>query len=199
MYEDFSDRLRAAARSSIGDVGFNKVAQLARVGDDRFVDAVVLLQNGIKHIKNKRIKSEAQQFLASKTVKDMTKSRASVPLQLGSEIIGKSLGRLPFITKKGHLILGSEHIQEYDIIALIRGAQVPFVFRRQSSGQYKVIGEAYVHGIMDGEAMESSKCCTISLAAFANIYRLFLAKMAAFYSGLKMGTLSRSMSENQTS
>ncbi|KAF2191920.1 putative heterokaryon incompatibility protein 6, OR allele, partial [Zopfia rhizophila CBS 207.26] len=130
---------------------------LVRVGDDRFLEAIVLLRNGIKYIKENHIKLGVQQLLANRAVKDKVKSRIAVRERLGSEIIGKSLGRLPFITRKGHLVLSSEYVKRGDFVALIRGTQVPFILRRQSGGQYQVIGEAYVDGIMDGEAMESSK------------------------------------------
>ena len=163
VYGNFSNRLHAAARSSIGGVGWNEDAEMARVGDDRFFDAVILLQKGINRIKNNRIKFEAQQFLASKAVKDIAKNSAVVQPKLDSEIFGKSLGRLPFITKRGHLGLGYEYIQRGDVVALIRGVQVPFVLRNHSGGQYEVVGEAYVDGIMDGEAMEGSKCDHVEL------------------------------------
>lgn len=162
-YEDFSDRLHAAARTSIGGVGWNQDTQLVRVGDDRFLEAVVLLQNGIKYIRENYIKLGVQQLLANRAVKDRIKSRIAVHVGLGSEIIGKSLGRLPFITRKGHLVLGPEYIKRGDFVALIRGTQVPFVLRRQSGGQYQLVGEAYVDGIMDGEAMENSKCGNVNL------------------------------------
>jgi hypothetical protein len=155
-YRNFGDRVRAATRSSIGGVGFSQDGQLERVGDSRFPDAVMLLQRGIMQIRNKRIEFEARRFLAGQVEKP--KHNAVLFNPLGSEIIGKSLGRLPFVTKKGHLVLSSEHVERGDAIALIRGAQVPFVLRRQSNGRYQLVSEAYVDGIMDGEAMDVSKC-----------------------------------------
>jgi hypothetical protein len=83
--------------------------------------------------------------------------------RLGSEIIGRSLRRLPCVTNKGHVVLCSEHVNQGDVIALIRGAQVPFILQRQSGGKYQIISEAYVDGIMDGEAMELSKCQAVEL------------------------------------
>ncbi|KAF2804945.1 uncharacterized protein BDZ99DRAFT_339206, partial [Mytilinidion resinicola] len=131
---------------------------LVRIKEDRFVDAVAFLRMGINDIKGDPFQSEAGRFLARTSVRDGAMSKLSAIFRLGAEIRGNSLGRSPFITKKGHLVLASEHVQPGDVVALIRGAQVPFILRRQSSGQYQVIGEAYVDGIMDGEAMESSKC-----------------------------------------
>ncbi|RFU25792.1 hypothetical protein B7463_g10560, partial [Scytalidium lignicola] len=82
---------------------------------------------------------------------------------LSSEIMGKSLGRLPFISKKGYLILGSEHIKRGDVIALIKSAQVPFILRWQSVGAYRLVSEAYVDGVMDGEAAEKATFSDIEL------------------------------------
>ncbi|PMD28863.1 putative heterokaryon incompatibility protein 6, OR allele, partial [Hyaloscypha variabilis F] len=130
---------------------------LVRVGDDRFLDAVVLLGNDIKHIKGNRIKPGLQQLLNNGVIQSKVKNMTTKSSRLGSEIIGKSLGRLPFITRKGHLVLGPEYVKRGDFVALIKGTQVPFILRRQSDGQYQLVGEAYVDGIMDGEAMEDSK------------------------------------------
>jgi hypothetical protein len=163
LYVDFSDRLRAAARASIGDVGYSKNTELVRVGDDRFLDAVVLLGNDIKHIKGNRIKPGLQQLLNNGVIQGKVKNMTTKSSRLGSEIIGKSLGRLPFITRKGHLVLGPEYVKRGDFVALIKGTQVPFILRRQSDGQYQLVGEAYVDGIMDGEAMEDSKWCQVNL------------------------------------
>jgi hypothetical protein len=41
-----------------------------------------------------------------------------------------------------------------DVIALLEGGSVPYILRlsETEAGCYKLIGDAYVHGIMDGEA-----------------------------------------------
>jgi hypothetical protein len=162
-YQDLSSRIRASVRTSIGDVGLSLDTRLTRVGDDRFLDGVSLLQGGIKYIKQNYIKSQIQQYLDDDGIRDMVKTRAVANVRLGSEIIGKSLRRLTFITRKGHLVLSSEHVHQGDVIALIRGAQVPFILRRQSGGKYQIISEAYVDGIMDGEVMKASKCKAVEL------------------------------------
>ncbi|KAA8617557.1 hypothetical protein PtrSN002B_005790 [Pyrenophora tritici-repentis] len=93
----------------------------------------------------------------------MVESRTISSTGLGTEIIGKSLERVPSITKKGHLVLGYEGTKRGDVVALISGSQVPFIFRPQDSGRYRIIGEAYVDGIMDGEAWDSAKIGRIEL------------------------------------
>ena len=163
LYKDFNNRLHAAARTSIGGIGYNQDNKMVRIGDGRFLDALVLLGNGIEQIKGKLIKRGLQQLLNDRVVRGKINSMASKRSRLGPEIIGKSLGRLPSITGKGHLVLGTEYVKSGDFVALIKGSQVPFILRRQGDGQYQLIGEAYVDGIMDGEAMDNSKWCELSL------------------------------------
>jgi hypothetical protein len=63
-------------------------------------------------------------------------------------------GLRPFISEQGYVGLVPEHARPGDSICVIFGAIVPFVLRKVPGGGLKLVGEAYVHGIMDGEAME---------------------------------------------
>ncbi|KAL2193330.1 heterokaryon incompatibility protein-domain-containing protein [Corynascus similis CBS 632.67] len=53
--------------------------------------------------------------------------------------------------------------KEGDAIALLEGGRVPFVLRSAGEGKWRLIGEAYVHGIMEGEAWDADKCNEICL------------------------------------
>jgi hypothetical protein len=61
-----------------------------------------------------------------------------------------------FTSRRGYLGLGPAVILVGDIIAVILGLDTPLVLRRAGSDSYRIVGEAYVHGIMDGEAMKGS-------------------------------------------
>ncbi|KAF7185369.1 Heterokaryon incompatibility protein 6, OR allele [Pseudocercospora fuligena] len=58
------------------------------------------------------------------------------------------------ITTRGHLATAPRHSRPDDIVAIIDGSQVPFWIRRVNEEplRYELIGPAYVHGIMHGEA-----------------------------------------------
>lgn len=58
-----------------------------------------------------------------------------------------------FITSSGCLGVGWAWIKPGDIVAVFHGAEVPFILREDcvSCQIYNLMGEAYVHGIMDGE------------------------------------------------
>ena len=52
------------------------------------------------------------------------------------------------------MCFGLDDMDEDDLIALFLGTQVPFVVREVASDVYILVGECYVYGIMDGEAMQ---------------------------------------------
>ncbi|KAF3484424.1 uncharacterized protein GIQ15_03748 [Arthroderma uncinatum] len=76
-----------------------------------------------------------------------------------------------FVTKERFLGLGPAGMEEEDDIWVLPGAGAAFVLRKMVSGaaeghpKYKFIGEAYIHGVMDGEAAEGreDEVTTISL------------------------------------
>jgi len=58
-----------------------------------------------------------------------------------------------FATAQGYIGLGPCAMQEYDILCVLFGCLVPFVLR-PSGERYRLVGECYVHGIMQGEAIQ---------------------------------------------
>jgi hypothetical protein len=59
------------------------------------------------------------------------------------------------ITQKGYMGLGPAYTQPGDKIYVLAGGQVPFILRpTENIGVFSLVGECYVHGIMDGEATE---------------------------------------------
>ena len=62
-------------------------------------------------------------------------------------------GRRFFATKCGFLGIGPLETKAGDLVYVFKGAQVPFLFRRELVGDcFKLLGEAYVDGMMDGQA-----------------------------------------------
>ena len=58
------------------------------------------------------------------------------------------------VTRDGYTALLPGRAKYEDIICVFLGATVPFVIRRKASGNYLLVGECYVHGLMDGEALD---------------------------------------------
>lgn len=63
-------------------------------------------------------------------------------------------GRRLMRTDGGLLGLGPTHMCEGDQVCILAGAKTPVVLRRLDNGHYQFLGEAYVHGIMHGEATD---------------------------------------------
>ena len=63
------------------------------------------------------------------------------------------------VTEHGYMGLVPRTARVGDVVCLLEGAQTPFILRAndssESSGEdlsWNLIGEAYIHGVMDGEA-----------------------------------------------
>lgn len=67
-----------------------------------------------------------------------------------------------FMTRKGYLGIGPRMMETGDSIFVLAGGRTPFLMRRgevmlanRNCKGYELVGDAYVHGIMFGEAMKS--------------------------------------------
>ncbi|KAJ6789722.1 hypothetical protein PWT90_00586 [Aphanocladium album] len=81
---------------------------------------------------------------------------------------GEGLRRLhtrrPFLTSTGFVGLCPSHVAVGDIVCIFYGGQAPYIIRAVGDGTYRLVGEAYVHGIMYGEFLKgepASKAFTL--------------------------------------
>lgn len=66
------------------------------------------------------------------------------------------MGRRLFRTTTGYLGIGPQSLSEDNEVWVLAGAAVPIVLQPLPGGHYALVGEAYVHGIMNGEAVGTS-------------------------------------------
>ncbi|KAK4233654.1 HET-domain-containing protein [Achaetomium macrosporum] len=59
-----------------------------------------------------------------------------------------------FVTGNGYIGLGHETCAVDDVVCVFSGGEVPYIVRAAGEHSYTFLGECYVHGIMDGEAMD---------------------------------------------
>ncbi|RDW58773.1 hypothetical protein BP6252_13249 [Coleophoma cylindrospora] len=60
-------------------------------------------------------------------------------------------GKVLLITKGGFLAFTEDGCKIGDLICVFYGGEVPFILRKDHDGLFSLHGEAYVHGVMDGE------------------------------------------------
>jgi len=66
---------------------------------------------------------------------------------------GELTGKKFCATTKGYLGWVPPSAEPGDIVCIFFGSKVPFLLQTGGSGFYKLIGECYIHGIMEGEAV----------------------------------------------
>jgi hypothetical protein len=71
-----------------------------------------------------------------------------------TKLPGRRLAR----TRRGHLALVVAGAREDDSIGIFQGGKTPFVIRATGTGAWRMLGDAYVNGIMKGEVWDELKC-----------------------------------------
>jgi hypothetical protein len=66
------------------------------------------------------------------------------------------INRRFFVAGTGSMGIGPRCMQPGDVVTVLRGGQNPFILRKKGDS-YWLLGEAYVHGVMDGEAVQMHK------------------------------------------
>ena len=61
------------------------------------------------------------------------------------------------ITSKGYVGWAHPRAEKGDKVCILKGCSVPILLRSRPEGCYVVVGDAYVHGIMNGEAMAEAR------------------------------------------
>jgi len=68
-----------------------------------------------------------------------------------------AFGRRLFITSKGYMGLGPAAALVGDDVALFSGGRTAYVLHALKGERFRFEGEAYVHGIMNGEAFQGDQ------------------------------------------
>ncbi|KAI0850103.1 heterokaryon incompatibility protein-domain-containing protein [Daldinia vernicosa] len=63
----------------------------------------------------------------------------------------RTKGRKVLISEEGYLVLGPRLTEPGDIVAFLDGGRVPFILRPSPDGSFRLVGEAYMFGVMDRE------------------------------------------------
>ncbi|UKZ81947.1 hypothetical protein TrVFT333_009726 [Trichoderma virens FT-333] len=66
------------------------------------------------------------------------------------------------VTRNGYFVLGPDALQEGDVVAVLRGGKTPFLLREvtddDGGSSWILVGECYVHGLMNGEGWDVEGC-----------------------------------------
>lgn len=59
-----------------------------------------------------------------------------------------------FRSNQGRFGWAPDQARPGDKLCILNGLAVPLILRAKDSGRFEIIGDAYVHGIMDGEVVD---------------------------------------------
>jgi hypothetical protein len=82
---------------------------------------------------------------------------------MDASVIRAVSGRRVCLTAAGHIVLGPESTKARDHVAVLLGGSTPFMLRQShrrstdASQPYKLLGDCYVHGCMDGELVTDTE------------------------------------------
>ncbi|PVH68561.1 HET-domain-containing protein [Cadophora sp. DSE1049] len=66
--------------------------------------------------------------------------------------------RTMFKTKKGYVGITSRHAKVGSSVAFFQGGKLPLILNERENGQWGIVGDAYIHGIMGGDKFASAEC-----------------------------------------
>jgi hypothetical protein len=61
------------------------------------------------------------------------------------------------ITRTGYMCLAPRDVMPGDVVCVLHGGDVPFALRPHDGNRYGLVGECYVQGLMNGEAMKDDQ------------------------------------------
>jgi hypothetical protein len=95
-----------------------------------------------------------------------TKSAPKSGNGLGARSNLSCTNRRFFLSKQGYMGLSFPDIRVGDLVCVFLGLEVPFIVRLEKKAEFSLIGEAYVQGLMGGEAMQDLDAGFVELTDF---------------------------------
>jgi hypothetical protein len=99
---------------------------------------------------------EVQAYMSSPNTNSELLASIQIYLKAARKVC---FGRKLFTTENGRVGLGPQKMEAGDILCILKCVRVPFLLRKHESEPqtYYLIGEAYVHGFMQGEYLKVNK------------------------------------------
>lgn len=134
-YKSENDRSRAFLRTLVADFVHGK---RATESDVRALDDWVMLKQdhpGVEELSD----------------------RVKLTANLVEAVSAARNGRQFFMSEKGYMGLAPITTKAGDAVCILFGGQVPFILRERDDFGHSMIGDCYVHGIMNGEAIGNTR------------------------------------------
>ena len=105
-----------------------------------------------------RIEELLQAYDLWKAIQENTDNHTFYEAKLNAEALlaysGVIKNRSLIATQKSRLGIASTSVKVGDLVAVLHGSRTPIILRPASGSEYVVIGQAYIEGVMKGEAVD---------------------------------------------
>jgi hypothetical protein len=128
---------------------------------DSFLHAIYILDAYLQSLLCGRIstterltRDDIQKFMSLNLPADTTDpERESFLAKVCNALVAGMTRRCMAVTERGYIGAIPQEAQQGDLICVLFGCSVPVVLRKRIGGEYLFIGECYLHGFMDSEAI----------------------------------------------
>jgi hypothetical protein len=142
------------AREEVGQY-FTEMQKI--LGSQAVVDGDIIFPPEFERFEARRASSVEKCFETKRFLHELNGRQLSGPGRQALMRLDEMLKcRDLFITNQGHLGVGLTSLEVGDEVWVLVGVRVPLILRPVGEGQYRLVGEAYVHGIMHGEAIDKT-------------------------------------------
>ncbi|KAE8442534.1 hypothetical protein EG329_003249 [Mollisiaceae sp. DMI_Dod_QoI] len=140
MHEAAEHRAKAVWRVAVGDQEIRQGVRKPRLADEKV------------HTAYEAFKETDLRDVDEKGLADVGLSYYCEWLQSVAK------GRRALLVDGVYLGIGPRETEPGDFVFVLLGSDIPFVMRKENntSGRMQIVGEAYLHGVMDGEVMEKN-------------------------------------------
>lgn len=143
---------------------FCEQADLIEADDKEYACAQLAAPTASAYLKSKELILKAYQAVLAKleglgvSLGDFPTELDSLPLSRYERELRRQLFRCPFITDNGYVGISPPYIQEGDCVCIFPGGRIPYILRPQlESDTFRLVGGAYVHGVMNGEYLQTER------------------------------------------
>ncbi|KAK6855651.1 hypothetical protein PG995_007802 [Apiospora arundinis] len=155
------ETMQALARIPVADMQLSKSppSTPTRAGEG----VVGMYERALEYLSETRSNETDEAICLSSHGSNLSSAAASSPIVWARSGVANDylaaethlLGWVPFITETGYVGLGApQTLDSGDVVVIPYGSSVPFAMRRVGEESYRLLGEVYLYGIMDGEFMK---------------------------------------------
>ncbi|KAL7964967.1 heterokaryon incompatibility domain-containing protein [Trichoderma sp. SZMC 28014] len=161
------DAFRKVLVANASFIGSNKDEQLSESEIEPFLQEIAFTEFWSLKIENRpAVAIRAKEGYTADQVSLMLAGLSEHNIKFLASMIKIILnGKRLFVSNEGYIGWGPNAMMPGDTIAVLYGSKMPFVLRAVSdqnpqaglANAYTVVGECYVHGLMNGEALQNAK------------------------------------------